>query len=335
MKKLRISVIGTGHLGKIHTKLWKSNENVSLVGVYDIDKNIAKQVADEFSCLQFNSIDDVIANSDAVTIATPTTNHYRTARKMIEHNIHCFIEKPITSTYNEAQQLLNLASEHKVLIQVGHVERFNPALIALKNEDINPIFIEVHRLSQFKPRATDVSVISDLMIHDIDIMLWLVRSHIKHIAANGVSVLTNTPDIANARIEFENGTITNLTASRISNSPMRKVRIFQKNAYYSIDFANQSVDVFKIPDDHSDLSKFPLAVNLGSIQEAENPKNIIFYKPEVPKLNAIEEEQKSFVQSINEKLPIAVPAKDAAEAVRIANIIERKVKKYQKGILLG
>ncbi|HOV92242.1 MAG TPA: Gfo/Idh/MocA family oxidoreductase [Candidatus Kapabacteria bacterium] len=333
MKKLRISVIGTGHLGKIHTKLWKANENITLVGVYDLNSKTAKQVADEFSCPQFKSLDEVIANSDAVTISTPTTNHYRTARKMIENNIHCFIEKPITRSYNEAQQLLKLAAEHNVLIQVGHVERFNPALIALRNEKINPIFIEVHRLSQFKPRATDVSVITDLMIHDIDIMLWLVKSQIKRISANGVSVITNTPDIANARIEFANGTIANLTASRISNSPMRKIRIFQKNAYFSIDFANQSVDVFKIPDNNMDLSQFPLAINLGSIAEADNPKNIIYYKPEVPKLNAIEQEQKSFVQSILEKSPISVPAKDAAEAVRIANIIEHKVKKYQTQIL--
>lgn len=333
MQKLRISVIGAGHLGKIHTKLWKSNENIELVGIYDIDPKVSAQIAREFSCKQFKSLDEVIANSDAVTIATPTSNHYRTARQMLEHKIHCFIEKPITSTYKEAQQLLLLAAEHKVLIQVGHVERFNPALIALNNEEISPIFIEVHRLSQFKPRATDVSVISDLMIHDIDIMLWLVRSQIKRIQANGVSVLTNTPDIANARIEFENGAVANLTASRISNSPMRKIRIFQKNAYFSIDFANQSVDVFKIPDNNFDLTHYPLAINLGSILEAENPKNIIFYRPEVPQLNAIEEEQKSFIQSIIEKFPIAVPAQDAAEAVRIANIIERKVRKYEKGIL--
>jgi hypothetical protein len=252
---------------------------------------------------------------------------------MIQSGIHCFIEKPITSTYSESSRLLEEARKHSVRIQVGHVERFNPALVALKDHELKPLFIEVHRLSQFKPRATDVSVIHDLMIHDIDIILWLVKSKVKKIEANGVAIITETPDIANARITFENGTVANLTASRISASPMRKLRIFQKDAYFSIDFGNQSIEVFKLLDEKPDPAKYPIAVNLGSILETENPKNIVYLKPDVPKFNAIQEEQKSFIASIIDNSTTAVTAQEAAEAVRIAEIIAKKVKQYNSFLL--
>lgn len=328
MKKLKVGVIGVGHLGKIHSKLWKTVEDANLVGIYDINQNSTRIISEELLCRAFKSIDEVIENCDAVTISSITKTHYRIAKKLIQNGIHCFIEKPITSNYSESKKLLEEAQKHNVLIQVGHVERFNPALVALKEHEIKPIFIEVHRLSQFKPRATDVSVIHDLMIHDIDIILWMVKSKVKKIEANGVAIITGTPDIANARITFENGTVANLTASRISASPMRKLRIFQKDAYFSLDFGNQSVEVFKLIDGKPDPEKYPIAVNLGSILEIENPKNIVYQKPDVPKLNAILEEQKSFVSSILNNVPIAVTAKEASEAVRIAEIISNKVKKY-------
>jgi predicted dehydrogenase len=251
---------------------------------------------------------------------------------MIENQIHTFIEKPITSNYSESKKLLEIASKNNVLVQVGHVERFNPALQSLKEHTLKPLFIEVHRLSQFKTRATDVSVVYDLMIHDIDIILWLVKSKVKKIEANGVAIITDTPDIANARITFENGTIANLTASRISASQMRKLRIFQRDAYFSIDLGNQQVDVFKLLDGKPDAEKYPIAFNLGSILETNNPKNIVYQKPEVPKLNAIQEEQKSFINSILSKQPIAVTASEASEAVRIAEIISKKIKNYNKSI---
>jgi hypothetical protein len=330
MKKVKVGVIGVGHLGKIHAKLWKTVENAELVGVYDINKKSAKAIADELNCKVFNSIDEVIANCEAVTIASITKSHFTIARKLIQNGIHCFIEKPITSTHSESIKLLDEAKNKNVRIQVGHVERFNPALVALKDHNLAPIFIEVHRLSQFKPRATDVSVIHDLMIHDIDIILWLIKSKVKKIEANGVAIITETPDIANARITFENGAVANLTASRISASPMRKLRIFQRDAYFSIDFGNQSVEVFKLLEEKPDPEKYPIAVNLGSILETNNPKNIVYQKPDVPKLNAILEEQKSFVHSILSNTATAVTALEASEAVRIAEIIAKKVKQNNR-----
>lgn len=325
MKKLNISVIGVGHLGKIHTKLWSQNPEINLVGIYDINQERAREVASEFGCIAFNSIDELIKSTDAVTIATDTKTHFQIAEKMLKNKIHCLIEKPITASYKESKKLIKIAEENQTLIQVGHVERFNPALVAVRNHRIEPLFIEAHRLSQFKPRAIDVSVVHDLMIHDIDIILWLVKSKIKRVEANGVAILTNTPDIANARIEFENGAIANITASRISANALRKFRIFQKDAYFSIDFGNQKVDLFKILDDEPDKEKHPLAFNLGSIMDIPNPRSIIYEKPEVPKLNAIQEEQFSFVESILSQKPIAVTAYEATNAVHIAEIISKKI----------
>ena len=246
MEKVKVAVIGTGHLGTVHTRLWKANNNVELVGVFDTDSEKANKIADDFSCIAFNTLDELLNNCEAVTIAVPTSLHHEVSLKCIEKGVHCLIEKPIASDYIEATEIISKAKQKNVLIQVGHVERFNPALTSLKRYNMEPKFIEAHRLSQFKPRATDVSVIHDLMIHDIDIMLWLINSKVSKIDANGVAILTDNPDIANARITFENGAVANLTASRISARPMRKMRIFQKDAYISIDFGNQDVEVFRI-----------------------------------------------------------------------------------------
>jgi predicted dehydrogenase len=322
MNKIKVSVIGTGHLGSIHTRLWKTNNNVELVGIYDIIKEHSERIANELNCKIFASATEAIINSDALTIAVPTTEHYSLARQCIQNSKHCFIEKPITSKYEEAVELISSAKENNVLIQVGHVERFNPALTALKNYNLSPRFIEVHRLSQFKTRATDVSVIHDLMIHDLDIILWLVKSKVKSIDADGVGVLTKNIDIANARIKFENGAVANITASRISASPMRKMRIFQPNAYISIDFANQKVDVFRISNDNEEVnfSGTP-ATMLGNIEDGEIKRKIYYEKPDVPKLNPIAEEQKSFISAILNNQPIAINAEEAAEALRIADKI--------------
>lgn len=325
MKKLNISIIGVGHLGKIHTKLWSQNPDINLVGVFDINHDKAEEVAKEYGCKAFATLKELIKSSDAVTIASDTKTHYKIAKSMLQSKIHCLIEKPITATYAESKKLIKIAEESKTLIQVGHVERFNPALVAVKNHKIEPLFIEAHRLSQFRPRAIDVSVVHDLMIHDIDIILWLVRSKVKRIDANGVAILTKTPDIANARIEFENGAIANITASRISANAIRKFRIFQKDAYFSIDFGNQKVDLFKILEDEPNKEKHPLAFNLGSIMDIPEPKSIIYEQPEVPKLNAIQEEQNSFIESILTNKPIAVTAYEAMNAVNIAEIITKKI----------
>lgn len=327
MKEIKISVIGTGHLGSIHTKLWKELFNAKLLGIYDIDSEKIEKIAGQYNCKQFNNLDEAIDEADAVTIAVPTTMHHEIALQCIKAGKHCLIEKPVTSTYAEACELIEEAKKRNVLIQVGHVERFNPAIAALKNYELNPLFIEAHRLSQFKPRATDVSVVHDLMIHDIDIMLWLIKSPVQSIDANGVSLLTDTSDIANARIKFKNGAVANLTASRISAHPMRKMRLFQPDAYISIDFGEQNVEVFRLlaEDEKPSDSSVP-AMMLGSIEAGLKNKNIYFEKPVVPKINAIAEEHKAFIEAITKNLPSAVDAEEAAEALRIAGEIEKQIR---------
>ena len=327
VNKIKIGVVGTGHLGTIHTRLWKTHSNVALIGIYDVDTERASKLAEEHSLISFTSLDEAITNCDALTIAAPTSIHYEIAKKCIEHNVHCLIEKPITENYSEALDLIHTAKERNLVIQVGHVERFNPALAAIKQYNIAPQFIEAHRLSQFKPRATDVSVIHDLMIHDIDIMLWLIDSKVSKIDANGVAILTDNIDIANARITFENGAVANLTASRISAKPMRKMRIFQKNAYISIDLGNQDVEVFRIKEDSetSTGTEIPAAM-LGTIDSALDGKSIVYEKPIVVESNAIFEEQKAFVEAILNHSPVAVSAEEAAEALNIAEQINNMIK---------
>lgn len=325
MAKLKIGVIGTGHLGKIHTKLWNNNDYADLIGIYDIDESRANAISKEFNCKIFKNLEDVVNECDAVTISAPTSKHYEIASYCIENKIHCLIEKPITSTYDEALKLINKAKENGVIIQVGHVERFNPALAAAKKFKIEPKFIETHRLSQFKPRAIDVSVIHDLMIHDIDILLWLVNSKVSAIDANGVNVLTNTTDIANARITFENNAVANITASRISAKPMRKMRIFQQDMYLSVDFGVPEVEVFQILPEGDMLESGIPATMLGTLDAGVNNKNIYYHKPHIESINAIAEEQNSFAKAIRDGNPVPVRADEAAEALRIVEIIANKV----------
>ncbi len=328
MSYLKVSVIGTGHLGSIHTKLWKENPTTKLLGIFDVSRVKATELANKYDCIHFHSLNKAIEESDALIIAVPTTNHFEVAWKCIEKGKHCLIEKPITSTYEQAVKLNNFAKEKGVKIQVGHVERFNPAMAALNHFNVNPIFIESHRLSQFKPRATDVSVIHDLMIHDIDIVLSLIKSPIKQIDANGVAVLTDKPDICNARLTFENGAVANLTASRISATQMRKMRIFQKDAYISVDFAKPDLEIFRILDEGNvpEDSLIP-ATMLGSIEAGLKNKNIFLEKPNLPILNAIDEEQKAFAHSIINNLPVPVSGEAAAEALKIAEEISTIVTK--------
>ncbi len=325
MKKLKVIVVGIGHLGSIHTKLWSSNPNVELIGIYDIDTAKADKIANEYNCKSYHSIEEAIENSDAATIAVPTINHWAIAKKFIENGKHCLIEKPITNTYNESLDLIESAKKNNVLIQVGHVERFNPVIKAIRPYIDKPMFIEAHRLSQFKPRATDVSVIHDLMIHDIDIILWLAQSKIEKIDASGVAVISDSFDIANARIKFETGLIANITASRITANPMRKMRIFQKDAYISLDFQEHNVEVYKIYDEGLHSTEGVPAMMLGSIETGIKNRNIYFEKPNVDKINAIAEEQFAFVSAINDNTPIAVNANEASEALRVAEEISRLI----------
>lgn len=323
--KIRIGVIGSGHLGTIHAKLWCQHNDVVLTGIYDIDLKKAKGTAASLNCGCYDSLPELLEQCNAVTIATPTMNHHEVAHICINNKIHCLIEKPITETYAQAQEIISSAKQNNIIIQVGHVERFNPALASLKKYNLAPLFIEAHRLAQFKPRATDVSVIHDLMIHDIDIILWLINSPVKKIDANGVAILTDKPDIANTRITFENGAVANLTASRISAHPMRKMRLFQKNAYISIDFGNQDVEVFRILSEKEDSPFAIPATMLGMLDEALHNKKIVYEKPKVIESNAIFEEQKAFIDAIKNGNPVAVTAHEAAEALRLAELITQQI----------
>ncbi len=331
---IKIAVLGAGHLGSIHTRLWKTADNATLVGIYEPNPEQAKKVSEENGVKVFATLEEAFASVDAVTIASPTSFHYELAVQAINAGKHCFIEKPITATYKEAEKLIELARQKEVLVQVGHVERFNPGLAALQGYNIAPLFIEAHRLAQFKPRATDVSVVLDLMIHDIDIALWLVKSPVVSIDAHGVAVLTETPDIANARIRFANGCVANLTASRISAQPMRKMRLFQKDAYLSVDFAKGSVDVYRMLKDGEETSSAP-AMMLGSIDAGDVKKSIVYEQPISPQVNAIAEEQRAFINAILGHSSIAVSAVDAAEALRIAEEIAIAIENETRNNLTG
>ena len=314
---LKAGVLGAGHLGKIHLRLLNQSEKFELVGFYDADPENAKRVVDEFGYNYFNTIDALIDAVDIVDIVTPTLSHYDCAKQAISKGKHIFIEKPITNTVEEAEAIRTLVAEHGVKGQVGHVERFNPAFIAVKDQLQNPMFIETHRLAEFNPRGTDVPVVLDLMIHDIDIILSVVDSPVKHISASGVSVISETPDIANARIEFKNGCVANLTASRISLKNMRKTRFFQKDAYISVDFLEKKCEVVKMKDAPEKPGDFDMI-----LQNAEGiKKQIYFDNPEIENNNAILDELETFADAINENTKPIVTLHDGTEALRVANMI--------------
>ena len=320
-------------MGSIHLRIWKTNPDVEVVGIYDEDRAKSLEMATQYETKSFGSVDELITSCDCVTIAVPTSLHFDIAIKCIKAGLHCFIEKPITAQYAEAVALLAEAEKHDVLIQVGHVERFNPALVALRPYRLEPLFAEVHRLARFTPRATDVSVVHDLMIHDIDLILWLIKSKVKNIEANGVAILTDTPDIANARLTFENGAVANLTSSRMSAHPMRKLRIFQKNAYFSIDFANQDVEVYRIDENALPGESSIPAQMLGTIEAGKKNRHIYFEHPTVLPVNAIEDEQKSFIGAIRGEHPVTVSGYDGSVALQIAEQINTIVLKNIAGTL--
>jgi len=320
---LKAGVLGAGHLGKIHLRLLNQSEKYELVGFYDADETNAEKVSEEFGYKYFNSIESLIDAVDVVDIVTPTLSHYDCAKQAISKGKHIFIEKPITKTVEEAEHIRELLSEHKLRGQVGHVERFNPAFLAIKSKIDKPMFIEAHRLAEFNPRGTDVPVVLDLMIHDIDIILSVVKSKVKNLSASGVAVISDTPDIANARIEFENGCVANLTASRISLKNMRKTRFFQKDAYISVDFLEKKCEVVKMKDAPKNSGDFDMI-----LQNAEGiKKQIYFENPEVANNNAILDELETFADAINNKTKPIVTLHDGTEALRIATMIIEQFKK--------
>ena len=318
---LKIGVFGAGHLGKIHMKLLKASEKFKLIGFYDPDKISLEKLNEEGNYKYFNSPIELINEVDVIDIVTPTNSHLEMAMMAIDNKKHVFIEKPISYLVEDANKIINNAKKNKVLGQVGHVERFNPAFKAVKKIIANPMFIECHRLSEFNPRGTDVSVVLDLMIHDIDIILSLDKSKIKSIEASGVSVVSKSPDICNARILFESGCVANLTSSRISLKKMRKARFFQKDTYISIDYLFKKVEVVKIKDNSKASNDLPLV-----IQNAEGEKKQIFFEnPSVIESNAILQELESFADSINNNIPPTISLEDGRNALKIANKIISKI----------
>jgi len=314
---LKVGVLGAGHLGKIHLRLLKQSEKYNLVGFFDADEANGKKVETEFGYTFFNSIESLIDAVDVVDIVTPTLSHYDCAKQAIAKGKHIFIEKPITNTVEEAEHIRQLLAEHNLRGQVGHVERFNPAFLAVRDDIKSPMFIETHRLAEFNPRGTDVPVVLDLMIHDIDIILSIVKSKVKNISASGVSVISDTPDIANARLEFENGCVANLTASRISLKRMRKARFFQKDAYISVDFLEKKCEVVKMKDAPENPGDFDMV-----LQNAEGVKKQIYFdNPKVADNNSILDELETFADAINNDTTPVVTLHDGTEALRVATQI--------------
>ncbi|TDI73279.1 MAG: Gfo/Idh/MocA family oxidoreductase [Bacteroidetes bacterium] len=311
---LKAGVIGAGHLGKIHLKLLNQSEKYQLIGFYDSDTIASKKISDELGYKSFPSMEALIEACDVIDVVTPTIHHFECAKKVVEAGKHLFIEKPITQTVEEAEKLLVLASENNVKGQVGHVERFNPAFMAVRDKFENPMFIEAHRLAEFNPRGTDVPVVLDLMIHDIDAILSVVDSEVKNVYSSGVSVISETPDIANARIEFENGCVANLTASRISMKKMRKARFFQKDAYISVDFLEKQCEVVKMKDAPKDPDDFAMILT-----NAEGVKKQIYFdNPEIEVNNAILDELDTFADAIVNNTTPVVTLQQGTNALKVA-----------------
>ena len=316
---LKVGVLGAGHLGKIHLRLLQQSDKYELVGFYDENQENAEKISKEFGYKNFSTIAKLIHAVDVIDIVTPTLSHYKCAKVAIKSGKHIFIEKPIANTVEEAEEIIALAKEYNVKGQVGHVERFNPAFIATKNMIENPMFIETHRLAEFNPRGTDVPVVLDLMIHDIDAILSVVNSKVKDIHASGVSVISDTPDIANARIEFENGCVANLTASRISLKNMRKSRFFQKDAYIGIDFLNKKSEIIKLKESKdSNVFAFDIETPTGK-------KTIAIANPIVPEVNAIKKELEEFRNAILNNTKTVVSEIDGLLAMDVAHQILQKI----------
>jgi predicted dehydrogenase len=328
-KVVRIGVFGVGHLGKIHVRLLKEVEGYEVVGFYDPDDTNAHKAESEFGITRFASPAGLIEACDAIDIVSPTTTHFAIAKQAIKSGKHVFIEKPLSSTVKEARELVELVDEARVKAMVGHVERFNPALLGLNKKILKPMFIEVHRLAEFNPRGTDVSVVLDLMIHDIDIILSLVKANVKRVSASGVAILSKTPDIANARIEFDNGCVANVTASRVSVKSMRKMRIFQPGAYISMDFLKKKSDMFRIEDkkpaEDAETNHFELDL-------PDNTKKYITYETVDKKdVNAIKMELELFYKSIVQNKPVPVSVLEGYNAMHVAQSILDKINAQLEG----
>ena len=327
---VKIGLLGAGHLGKIHLKLLKNIPNITLVGFFDTNSQHAEQVSDETGLRAFGDMASLIAAADAIDITTPTVHHYHCAKQALEAGRHIFIEKPITHTLEEAEKLIALAEAHQLKAQVGHVERFNPALQSIEDLELRPLFIEGHRLAQYNPRGTDVSVVLDLMIHDLDVVLKLVDSPIQAVSANGVAVVSDSPDIANARISFENGCVANLTASRISLKNMRRLRFFQPNAYVAVDFLEKQTEIVQLHNKPpaEEPGHMTMTVNTGKAQ-----KHLSFRQLKTSPNNAIRMELEAFARAIEEDHAVPVSLKEGYDALKAAYEVAKQIEQARiKGV---
>jgi predicted dehydrogenase len=328
MEKLKTGIIGAGHLGKLHAKMLNSIHNCTLGGVYDINELKSKALSEEFGTEIYEAPDQLLEQVDAVSIAATTSAHYDIAKTCLMKGKHVFIEKPITTTIQQAEEIVQLAADKNLNLQVGHIERFNPALVSLERYILEPMFIQTDRLAQFNPRGTDVAVVLDLMIHDIDIILSLIKSNVKQIDAAGVAVVSDSLDIANARIQFENGAVANVTSSRISQKKMRKMRIFQRDNYISLDFIIGLSEVYRLVPIDEDTGSGTLS--FGEIGVGEKRKRVVYEQPEIKEINALQYELQLFVDSVLNNTRPVVSGQDGLRALRVAEQIMQKIEESRK-----
>lgn len=328
LSTVKIGVVGVGHLGRWHVQQLKLIPDAHLVGIFDIDQERAKEIEKEFQVKNYPSFKKLLAEVDSLTIVTPTVSHYQYALEALNAGKHIFIEKPITETVEQGEEIVNIAESPNLKLQVGHIERFNPAILALGDIKIDPLFIESHRLSNFNPRGTDVAVVLDLMIHDIDLILSFVHSPVINIDASGVPIISPTEDIANCRINFENGAVANVTASRISTRKMRKMRFFQPNAYISVDFLEGASEVYQLTNPGTPIEGNDLAISLGTMGEGENAKEIRYTRFEKTDVNPLNHELNLFIQSIIHDKSVALDGKQGVRALRVAKSILKNIEEH-------
>ena len=327
MNNLKIGIIGIGHLGKLHVKMFKHIKNCEIIGVYDKNFIQSKSAASEYNVNEFEDLDDLLNKVDAVSVAATTSSHYELVKKSLENGKHVFVEKPITETIFKAEELVKIANKNKLNLQVGHIERFNPALVSLEKYIIKPMFVQTDRLAQFNPRGTDVAVVLDLMIHDIDIILSLIKSEVNHVEASGVAVVSDTIDIANARLQFENGAVANVTASRISQKKMRKMRIFQKDTYIALDFVTGVSEVYRLlPAEQN--TEGP-SISFGEIGIGDKKRRLIYEQPEIKEINALSYELQLFINSILQNEKPVVSGEDGLKALKVAQMIIGKIEEQK------
>jgi len=321
-EQVAIGVVGVGHLGKQHLKHLQRIPEVDCVGFHDIDPTRSHQVSTALKAQAFSSLEALIETCEAVSIVVPTGDHFSVAETCIHAGKHVFLEKPMCETIKEADSLINMAKHKSALIQVGHIERLNPALLALKDIPVRPKYIESHRLASYTTRGTDVPVVLDLMIHDLDVILSLVKSQVKSVHASGVSIMTKSVDVANARLRFQNGCVANITSSRIAKTSVRKLRIFQQDMYVTIDFLLGLTEVYRILDAHE---KDPNAVVTAPLDRNGGHRQIVYEKPEVQKVNALKIELENFVESVKGNSTPIVTGEEGREALRIATLVQEQI----------